>query len=378
MHGHVIVAVHRAPRTEEDGVVGERRGPTGLGLRRRALALAIVAVGVGCTVADPILTGMACDESHACPAPLVCLGNVCLADRPDASALREDAALPGADASTAGPDASALGQDDALPGHDASTAGPDASAPVCANDGGGGTPAYLLDYQTGNFSQWEEQHYFRSAQEAIVTSPARAGYPDTARFTVAPGDYTNGGTSAERGEVMASFAATGNPTQGQTMWYSWSTFVPNGTNVDSDAASPVGNGWLILTQWHGTADSGGGPNIAFLLTKGTSTPHLVLDTNGGSGNTRSEWVQSTAFPLGQWVDFAVGVTWGESSSVGRITAKINGTTWVDNVACANLYTAQSAYMKQGIYRSASHQTHTIYHTGTRVGPTEASVALCPP
>jgi hypothetical protein len=235
----------------------------------------------------------------------------------------------------------------------------------------------LLDYQTGNFSQWVEQQYFRSAQEAIVTSPARARYPDTARFTVAPGDYTSGDTGRERAEVMASFAATGTPTQGKTVWYSWSTFIPNGTNVDSDAASPVGNGWLILTQWHGTSDTCcGGPNIAFSLTKGTSTPHLILDTNGGSGSgTSSEWVQPTAFPQGQWNDFTVGITWGESSSVGRITVKINGTTWVNNAASANLFNGQSSYLKQGIYRAASKQTQTLYDTATRVGSTEASVTL---
>ena len=43
-----------------------------------------------------------------------------------------------------------------------------------------------LDYQTGNFSQWTEQQLHRFQQEAIVTSPARRGYPYTARFTVAP------------------------------------------------------------------------------------------------------------------------------------------------------------------------------------------------
>jgi len=247
-------------------------------------------------------------------------------------------------------------------------------AAVPPNSAPNAAPAALrLDYQTGNFSQWNAQQLHRAAQQAIVTTPARPLYTDSARFVVAPGDYTNGGTSAERSEVMASIAQTGNPAQGQTMWFAWSTFIPAGTQVDSNATSPVGNGWMIFTQWHGTADSGGGPNIALSLTKGTATPHLVLDTNGGDMNQRSEWVQSTAFPLGQWVDFTVGVTWGTNSTVGRMTVKINGTTWVNNAACANLYNGQSAYFKQGIYRSASKRTHTVYHTATRRGLTEASV-----
>jgi hypothetical protein len=248
-------------------------------------------------------------------------------------------------------------------------------AVVPTNSGSSKAPAALrLDYQTGNFSQWNAQQLHRAAQQAIVTTPAHTGYTKTARFVVAPGDYSNGGTTAARSEVMASIAQTGHPVQGQTMWFGWSTFIPAGTQVDSNATSPVGNGWLIFTQWHGTATSGGRPNIAIALTKGTATPHLILDTNGGSGNKRSEWVQPTAFPLGQWVDFVVGVTWGTSSTVGRMTVKINGRTWVNNAACANLYTGQSAYLKQGIYQSASKRTHTIYHTATRRGLTEASVA----
>jgi Polysaccharide lyase len=235
--------------------------------------------------------------------------------------------------------------------------------------------ALLLDYQTGNFAQWNAQQLYRAAQQAIVTTPAHVRYTDTARFVVAPGDYTNGGTTEERSEVMASTAQTGNPAQGQTMWFAWSMYVPAGFQVDSDAESPVGNGWILCTQWHGTADSGGGPNIALGFTKGTATPRLTLDTNGGDMNQRSEWVQSTAFPLGQWVDFVVGLTWGTSSSVGRMTVKLNGTTWLNNAACANLYTGQSAYFKQGIYRSASNRTHTVYYTATRRGLTEASVAL---
>jgi hypothetical protein len=235
--------------------------------------------------------------------------------------------------------------------------------------------AFPLDYQTGNFSQWNEQQLHRAAQQAIVTTPAHVRYTNTARFLVAPGDYTNGGTTAERSEVMASVAQTGNPVQGQTMWFAWSTFLPAGTQVDSDATSPVGNGWLIFTQWHGSGPSGN-PVIAFGLSKGTTTPHLIIDTQGGSGtSTTQEWFQPNPIPLGVWNDFVVGVVWGESPATGRLTVKMNGVTLVANAPCSNLFTGLSAYLKQGIYRAASHQTHTIFHTATRRGLTEASVAL---
>src|ERR1035437_2358502 len=95
-----------------------------------------------------------------------------------------------------------------------------------------------LDYQSGNFSQWSEQQLHRFEQEAIVTSPARRGYPQTARFTVAPGDQTSGQTGLERAEVAADDARTGDPAEGQDQWFAWSSFFPTGTHVD------MPSGWL--------------------------------------------------------------------------------------------------------------------------------------
>jgi Polysaccharide lyase len=248
-------------------------------------------------------------------------------------------------------------------------------AVVPTNSRASKAPAALrLDYQTGNFAQWREQQLHRAAQQAIVTTPAHTRYTHTARFVVAPGDYTNGGTTAERSEVMASVGQTGNPAQGQTMWFAWSTFIPAGTQVDSNATSPVGNGWLIFTQWHGSS-SGGNPDIAFGLSKGTTAPHLIISTQGGAGkSTAHEWFQPKPIPLGVWNDFVVGVVWGQSPATGRLTVKMNGTTLIANAPCSNLFTGLSAYLKQGIYQSASKRTHTIYHTATRRGLTEASVA----
>ena len=239
-----------------------------------------------------------------------------------------------------------------------------ASAPLSAAVAA--APTTLLDYQSGNFSQWSEQQLARPAQQAIVTTPARAGYPDSARFTVAPGDYTNGGTSAERSEVMASVAKTGNPTEGQTQWFSWSSFFPTGSHV-----SP--GGWLIFTQWHQSGDSGM-PNIALGLSK--TTPVQVLAGVRGQ-NPNSPWSTEKmlgALPTNSWVDFTVGIKWSSNPGVGHFTVKMNGVLVMD-VPAATLYTGMSAYLKQGIYRMSSPETQTIYDTATRIGATEASVRL---
>jgi hypothetical protein len=245
----------------------------------------------------------------------------------------------------------------------------------------GATPAKLWDYQTGDFSQWvsDSQQYNRSAQLAIVTTPARTNYVDTARFICAPGDYTNGGTSAERGEVRATVPDSGNAVQGQVMWFAWSFYLPSGSTpygtgwaIDSNTDSPVGNGWLVMTQFHGATNQGS-PNMDFGPTKGTAAPHLIISTTGSSGG--SETTSPNPIPIGQWNDMVVGVTWGDSAATGRLTVRMNGVTILNNFACANFYTGDSVYMKQGIYRSASNLTSIIDYTGTRRGTTEASVAL---
>lgn len=111
-----------------------------------------------------------------------------------------------------------------------------------------------LDYQTSDFTQWTEQHLLRSEQEAIVSSPARSGYPRTARFIVAPGDHTSGRSEVERAEVAASAAQTGDPGEGKDKWFAWSSFFPAGTRVDEP------DGWLVFTQWHQSGTTGV-PNI---------------------------------------------------------------------------------------------------------------------
>jgi hypothetical protein len=225
-----------------------------------------------------------------------------------------------------------------------------------------------LDYQSGNFSQWSEQQLHRFEQEAIVTSPARRGYPQTARFTVAPGDQTSGQTGLERAEVAADDARTGDPAEGQDQWFAWSSFFPTGTHVD------MPSGWLVFTQWHQTGNTGV-PNVSFGLTRsnpvGVWLSAAGQGFRGGQPTWAGEW-NLGAIPTNAWVDFVVHITWSTNPKVGHITVKINGTQVADTPA-ATLYSGMSAYMKQGIYRASSAQTQTIYHTGTRIGPTEDSV-----
>lgn len=225
-----------------------------------------------------------------------------------------------------------------------------------------------LDYQSGTFSQWTEQQLHRVEQEAIVTSPARRGYPHTARFTVAPGDQTSGQTGLERAEVAADVAQTGDPAEGKDQWFAWSSFLPTGTHVDTPS------GWLVFTQWHQTGNTGA-PNVSFGLSRGDPVGVWLSAAGQGFRDGQPTWAGGWdlgAIPTNAWVDFVVHITWSTNPKVGHITVKINDRQVADTPA-ATLYSGMSAYMKQGIYRGSSAQTQTIYHTGTRIGPTEDSV-----
>ena len=57
---------------------------------------------------------------------------------------------------------------------------------------------------------------------------------------------------------------------------------------------------------------------------------------------------------------------------------IRGATKIDANTCTLEAGANGmTYPKQGIYRARSTQAQVLYYTGTRYGPTEASVALPP-
>lgn len=233
------------------------------------------------------------------------------------------------------------------------------------------SPVRALDYQRGDFSQWAEVQTARDDQVTLVTSPARAGSTYSARFTVAPGDHVFGDVSTIRGEVRADLDDPVSPTEGMGQWFAWSTLFPEEFDWDGD--------WLLYTQWHQTARTGT-PPVAFHVTGSGQAARLALTVRGGQvhGDVPPYVTTFDLGPLqrGVWLDHKVSVVWSSTPGAGRIAVWINGAQVLAPTAVANLYVGQSAYLKQGLYASASTKgSHTVYHTGTRIGPTEASVAL---
>ncbi len=73
------------------------------------------------------------------------------------------------------------------------------------------------------------------------------------------------------------------------------------------------------------------------------------------------------------------VTWSNGLAVGRVSAWVNGLLKVDNQAAATRNGTDTNYPKEGGYgnRYTTGTTQeppvTIFHTGRRFGPTEASI-----
>lgn len=238
--------------------------------------------------------------------------------------------------------------------------------PSAPSGGAGGTG--VLNYQNG-WGGWSTELY-RTAQLQLVTSPVRAGFPHSAQFTIAPGDFTSGDTGRERGEVAAySLADSGNVSAsgGTTLWYGWSSFFPTGfQNIDDGAGA-----WEIFTQWHSWGN-GLSPVVALLLPRGPNP--AVLINSAGTGGTEADYYTSTPIPLNQWVDYRIQIKFAPNNQ-GTVLLKQNGVTIANLTSITTQYSGEQVYAKQGLYRSARSGTQTLYHTGFCVGTTEASVTL---
>jgi hypothetical protein len=229
-------------------------------------------------------------------------------------------------------------------------------------------PRWSGDFQTGNFSQWINVQEAWSGGATIVTRPARHGYPDTAKFTVRPGDHWDSPLT-ERAEVAASAAQT-DAVEGSNQYYAWSALFPTGTAIDK-------GGWMNFTQWHHTGNSCPQP-VGFMLSD-AAVPHIILVTRGGALNLRNcTWQYSRVLdlgvlPTGAWTDFMMHVKWSSDPTKGMMLVRINGQVVLGPVAVSNLFDGMGVYMKQGIYRSNMTRTSTIYFTGTVRGDTRTSV-----
>ena len=233
-------------------------------------------------------------------------------------------------------------------------------------------PTRVFDFQTGNLSQWARVH---GGSPTVTDEKPHPKWPLSCRFHVNDGVRASWDSGEQvRCEVTQDGTgnATGNITRNTDQWYGWSTWWPN------DLTSPAS--WLIPVQWHHTGNTGQ-PPLAIRVTPKLTTPRLQVTTAGADYDLGQ-------IAKGQWTDYVMRSLFHDDPGIARLTFKVNGTTVVNNQPVSTLLPdgkggVQGLYLKMGLYgnrwqnqyngNSIPEEPLTVWHTGMRYGPTEASI-----
>ena len=210
------------------------------------------------------------------------------------------------------------------------------------------------DFETHDLSQWTSVDGLVS-RLTVVTSPLRQGHY-ALRTELRSGDISSNGN---RNELVRADALT----EGMEEYYAWSTMF--------DSSYPSADSWQVFTQFHHTGCCG--------------SPPLEFDIHGETvafdSNTRTATLWSTPLVRGVWHDFVFHVIWSANPDLGLIELWYDGNKVIDAKAWQTLYSGQTNYLKQGLYRDASiTPTAVLYHDAMTIGTTLADVApqLIPP
>jgi len=224
---------------------------------------------------------------------------------------------------------------------------------------------WRADYETGDLAQWDREPQVAGDGIRIVSSPVRAG-SFAVRFTLRPGDDPLG-LDGERAELLRSDFEG----EGTESWWAWSTYFPADFVVEEGAKK-----WTIFMHWVSTTDRYAGcrPPVALDVTNdGTESLRLLVrggvPTVSATGCTSPD---SSAFLLGKlqrerWHDFLLHIVWSASASQGLVELWLDGNQLVMPTRRATLYSGQSVYVKQGLFRSDSSATSSVIHDELRHG-----------
>lgn len=236
-----------------------------------------------------------------------------------------------------------------------------AIAPTKAPANGEGTIHWIVNYETGDLSQWSEVHTggtWGNSSVEVVTSPVRNS-KYAAKFTVNAG----GGGVSQRAEVSATQQQTGGY-PGQEWYYSWSVLVPSVPNATTGWAE-----WTLITQWMDLlyqcspplqVDIEPGPPLHYTLNS------TLLDNKNGCaplGPSR-EW-DLGQLQYNKWDDFTIRIKWSDDPSVGFVEMWRNGVKVVSLTHVRTLDTSGGVYMEQDLYRPSLSGTNVIYFEDTR-------------
>ncbi len=213
-----------------------------------------------------------------------------------------------------------------------------------------------LDFDTGNFSQWTNQHALAYGAQ-IVRRPRHQGRY-AARFAVRPGDDPIG-ASGERAEVLFK---TGER-EGVESWWKWSTRFPRNFR-------PIEGHMNTFTDWHHTGPSCHAP-VQFLINGWEDPARLELRISAGRFNPGTcETSSGKSWRIGhlrrgRWQTFVFHVRWSSDRDRGFVELWRDGRKVVPFTRLPTLRAGYDVYLKQGYLRRPASWPAAVYHDGTR-------------
>ncbi len=232
---------------------------------------------------------------------------------------------------------------------------------------------YYADFETGDRSQWDDACIVQSNRFQIVTSPVRQG-SYAAKFVVNPGDecWSSGN---ERTELALYENKYVHESEGDEYYYGWSTLFPDDWTTVS--------AWGLFMQWH-TPITGARPALSLYVNSndGIFVGMCTGTTSSGCATTKDIEIINR-LTKGKWNDFIVHVKWSSySSGIVEIWHRLEGQTdyekifTLNNVPTLQTNSGYDTYIsakQQGLYRSSTSKTQTLYQDGLRIGKTFESV-----
>jgi|GEM_PF-6524671 len=236
----------------------------------------------------------------------------------------------------------------------------------------------------------------RSTEEAIsVSSKVRAQGKYSCKFSLAPQQTVAGGNRAE-------LTYDPNLQEGDTIWLSYSLYIPK-TYTDSPLNDTNGLvNWQVLGQWHqqpvwsegetwNTYSSNhesppiavyynyfdrNDPNFQRILNDVTLQSVYGFNANWNKVSTLSigygdSTIAVSKIEKGSWIRLKFNIKWSTQND-GYIQAWINDSEWTNGkVYGANMRNKASHYFKFGLYRNPNiPSTNTVYYDDLRLATNE--------
>ncbi|WP_158546246.1 polysaccharide lyase [Adhaeribacter pallidiroseus] len=156
-------------------------------------------------------------------------------------------------------------------------------------------------------------------------------------------------------------------------WYGLSLYIPSSSWPNESNS----DGWEIITQFHGTTDSGDGkrvPPISLSVSRG----RFVLTVNYSAKRFNNEPDGKVRYDLGpaikdKWVDFVYHIKYSYRSD-GQLQLWMNGNKLVDYTGPNTYNDAANPYFKLGVYKRnwGNGSKRVIYFDDVRMGDGNAT------